>query len=80
LSAFNQDTIAGFVDPEDMIEADQAATLLQVRPQTLAAWRSQGRGPAYYKVGRLVRYRRQEIGAYIAGVRVNPKQQAARSK
>jgi hypothetical protein len=31
---------------------------------TLASWRSQGRGPVYYKSGRIVWYTRRDIQAW----------------
>lgn len=35
----------------------EVAEFLQVPEKTLAEWRSQGKGPAYRKVGKHVRYR-----------------------
>jgi hypothetical protein len=44
-------------DPDDagLTEA-QTAAILGVMPETLATWRSQGRGPKYRKFGRRVEY------------------------
>jgi hypothetical protein len=39
-----------------MLTSAQTATLIGVRPSTLEIWRIQGKGPAYLKIGRLVRY------------------------
>jgi excisionase family DNA binding protein len=45
----------------------EAASLLGVRPQTLAAWASTKRYPLpYVKVGRLVRYRRDDLLAFLS--------------
>lgn len=51
--------------------ADAILTPEQVTAQTgfaektLANWRSLGQGPAYFKVGRLVRYRQSAIDAWF---------------
>jgi hypothetical protein len=60
------------VDPEQLVEAAEAARLLRIKPQTLAAWRSQNRGPEYLKVGRSVFYRRVGIGTFLATKLVVP--------
>ena len=39
-----------------MLTTEQAAFYLNLRPSTLHTWRSLGRGPAYQKFGRAVRY------------------------
>lgn len=38
---------------------------LGVPPGTLANWRYQGRGPAFVRVGRLVRYRADDVIEWI---------------
>ncbi|MCX5660847.1 MAG: helix-turn-helix domain-containing protein [Planctomycetota bacterium] len=45
------------------IPADDAADVLCVATQTLANWRAAGRGPAYTRIGRAIRY---EVGALTA--------------
>jgi predicted DNA-binding transcriptional regulator AlpA len=57
------------INPDEMISAKAAAAVIQVKPATLTAWRNQKRGPAYLKVGRLVFYRRQDIGEWLAAQR-----------
>ena len=42
-----------------------AAEILSVKRQTLANWRSAGRGPAFVKVGRAVRYRPEDLEEFI---------------
>jgi predicted DNA-binding transcriptional regulator AlpA len=44
----------------------QAAERLQIKPDTLRAWRTRGGGPKYSKIGRLVRYSDAAITAFIA--------------
>ena len=40
-------------------------------PCTLNQWRSQRRGPAFVKVGRLVRYRLADLDAWLQAQRVS---------
>ena len=49
-----------------LLTAAQVGEMLGVTPQTLAVWRSTGRYPLrYVKSGRLVRYREQDVLAFI---------------
>ncbi|MBU1980423.1 MAG: helix-turn-helix domain-containing protein [Gammaproteobacteria bacterium] len=48
-----------------LIDTVKAAEYLDVKPNTLEGWRIQGKGPAYKKIGRLVRYTTDELNAYI---------------
>jgi excisionase family DNA binding protein len=56
----------------DMLESNillteqQAADLLQVSTRTLQAWRCGRIGPPFSRIGRLIRYRRSELLAWIA--------------
>lgn len=49
----------------ELLSAEETARILGVKPQTLAAWRLYKRGPRYTKMGRLVKYRRSDIEAFI---------------
>lgn len=60
------------VDLEELLNADEAAKLLRQKPQTLAAWRCEKRGPAYVKVGRSVFYQRSAISAWLTSQIVRP--------
>lgn len=40
------------------------------KPQTLAKWRHEGKGPAYIKSGRLVIYRGSDVLDWLASRRV----------
>lgn len=42
------------------------AKYLELSEQTLANWRSRGRGPAWAKIGGQVRYRDRDIEAFIS--------------
>lgn len=54
------------VDVEDrLLWPEEVAEVLGVPVGTLANWRYQGRGPAFVKVGRHVRYRRSDVAGWI---------------
>jgi|TARA_B100002003_G_scaffold250329_1_gene289421 excisionase family DNA binding protein len=44
---------------------DELAGYLKVRPATLYGWRHEGSGPPGVKVGRAVRFRREDVDAWI---------------
>lgn len=52
--------------PHRLLDTAQAAEYLRVQVQTLANWRVEGRGPAFVRVGRLIRYRLSAIDAWLA--------------
>lgn len=52
--------------PTDLLTADQVAAALGLSRRTLAAWRSNRRGgPAWVKCGSRIRYRRQDVAAWL---------------
>ena len=61
------------IEPEELIDEAETAALLRQKPQTLAAWRCDNRGPEYVKVGRRVFYRRSSISAFLAACIVSPR-------
>lgn len=54
---------------EKMLTTVELAELLQLPPQTLKEWRTTGRGPAFYRIGKHVRYRQADVAAFLAGRR-----------
>lgn len=49
-----------------LLTEDEAAAFLKVQPATLATWRVRGRpNLPFVRVGRCVRYRQQDISAFI---------------
>jgi hypothetical protein len=42
-----------------------AAEYLSVSHRTLPSWRSLGKGPCYVRVGRAIRYRVEDLHAYL---------------
>ncbi len=57
---------------------DHVATILGVRVKTLQAWRVRGAGPAFIRVGRLVRYRPSDLQRWIESRRVPSTSEAGR--
>lgn len=53
------------MSPIKLLTNAQTAALIGVRPNTLEIWRIQGKGPAYRKVGRLVRYVEAEVLSWL---------------
>ena len=55
-----------------MFRTKEAAKELGVQPCTLEAWRVRGGGPAFVKMGKAVRYRKEDIEAFkMANIRKN---------
>lgn len=51
----------------DILTSAEAATLLGITPETLAAWRHRGKSPKYARTGyRTVTYDRADIEAFIS--------------
>ena len=48
-----------------LLTAEQAAEYLHVQMQTLANWRGTGKGPAFVRIGRLIRYRLESLDRWI---------------
>ncbi len=54
----------------EVLNTTEAAEYLGFRPQTLAIWRTTGRyGLPFLKCGRLVRYRKRDLDAWLASRR-----------
>ncbi|AON69837.1 TPA: helix-turn-helix domain-containing protein [Pseudomonas aeruginosa] len=54
------------LNPSDLLTPDQVAAALGLSHRTLAAWRSSRRHPLpYVKIGSRVRYRRQDVDAWL---------------
>lgn len=53
----NEDVVQ-YLTPVDLSER------LQISLSTLATWRSQGKGPSFYRMGGLIRYHPDEVAAW----------------
>ena len=56
----------------NLLNVDQAADYLGTSVATLYYWRTCGKGPASFKVGRRVMYDRADLDAFLAACRVVP--------
>ena len=59
--------VNGLVRVMELLHAVDVAELLGIPVATLANWRASGKGPPYPRVGRHVRYRANDVEAWIAG-------------
>lgn len=59
---------------EPLLPEADAARELNVKPQTLGAWRYRGQGPVYVRVGKLIFYTPSALRAYVASRTVRPPQ------
>lgn len=58
--------------PEQWLTPAEAGEVLDLSAQALAAARSEGRGPRYARVGRLIRYRRSDLDEWLGAHLVTP--------
>ncbi len=58
----------------DRMTTDEAAAYLGVSPHTLYQWRASRRrgSPQYYRLGRLVRYRKSDLDVWVRSKLVTP--------
>ena len=74
----NQDHYFGDVVATKVLDREQyvsdlvAAEIMGCSPQSTRNWRHLGRGPAYSKKGRMVRYKVQDLLDFMDSGRVDP--------
>jgi predicted DNA-binding transcriptional regulator AlpA len=56
---------AAQVEDELLVTEPEAARILAISVRTLQAWRVQDAGPPYVRVGRLIRYVRSSLIAWV---------------
>lgn len=61
----------------DLFTPTELAEYLNISPRTLIRWRNERRGPDWIRVGRVVRYRRQDVEAWLNKQRVQPVREVA---
>ena len=64
-------------EPRRLSEREAAAYLGVVTVRTMQDWRTKGVGPAYSKLGRRVCYAIEDLDAFVAQTRVEPKRMAS---
>lgn len=60
--------MASTFDLDLLLTPGDVSDYLGIPKGTLANWRSAGRGPAYLRVGRHVRYRQSAVAAWTASL------------
>ena len=55
------------------LDEKAASAVLSVSTSTLQSWRSLGRGPGYFKLGKMVRYDLDEILSFADRHKVDPR-------
>lgn len=51
--------------PVSLLTADECARMCRISTRTLEKWRSEGKGPAFVKIGRMVKYSRSGIVLWL---------------
>lgn len=59
-------------DPDALLCEVDAADFLKMSERTLQSWRCEGKGPAFVRVGRAIRYRKPDLIDWIAANKVTP--------
>ena len=49
----------------ELLSPDELAASIKMSKRTLAKWRCNGRGPEYVRLGHAVRYRQQDVDAWL---------------
>ena len=62
---FSQSDLQSLYDPDEMLTEHQVAKIVCQSVRTIQKWRVTGYGPAFFKIGRSVRYRRLEVWQWI---------------
>lgn len=52
-----------------LVTPAECAAILKVTPDVLARWRTKGHGPAFRRVGRLIRYEISDVTDWLEGQR-----------
>jgi predicted DNA-binding transcriptional regulator AlpA len=69
----NIDTTGAATVPNQPLTETEAAVRLGLKVATLRAWRNQGRGPAYVRLGRAIRYLAIDIAEFLDSNRHAPR-------
>lgn len=64
-------------DPNSYVPDVIAAKIIGCGVQSMRNWRFQGRGPAYSKRGKMVRYRVQDLFDFMNSGRIDPEARRA---
>ena len=56
------------MESQNLLDSNQVADMIGIRPDTLRQYRHLGTGPAFVKLGRLVRYKPDTVLEWIASL------------
>ncbi|MEK6712310.1 MAG: helix-turn-helix domain-containing protein [Nitrospinota bacterium] len=59
-----------YEDLPEVLMPKEAAEFLRLSPETLRTWRHLGEGPRFLKMGRVVRYHRVDLKAWLGKIGV----------
>jgi excisionase family DNA binding protein len=62
----------------ELLTPKETAKVLKVTPAALSRFRREGRGPAFTRVGKLVRYRCEDLDRWLSEQITTPQAQAVR--
>ena len=65
------------MEERNVLSARQSGSYLGCSESVLRLWRSQGKGPRYFRAGKLVRYRKTDLDAWIEARLSEPESSAA---
>jgi predicted DNA-binding transcriptional regulator AlpA len=68
------DDMTGHTDR--LLTQAEVSAMLAIPRRTLRSWRSLGRGPAFVRIGKAVRYRAADIDEFVGSHRVERQRQA----
>jgi excisionase family DNA binding protein len=60
--------ISEAMNTKQAMTTKEATDYLGVSPTTLAVWRSRDKGPRYYRMGGFIRYRKEDLDAFVEAV------------
>jgi len=63
----------------ELLKTHEAAEYLRLSPRTLEHWRETGSGPQFVKMGRIVRYAREALEAYLANSKYRSTAEASKT-
>jgi excisionase family DNA binding protein len=63
-----------------ILRTSEAAGYIGLRKSTLEAWRVRGGGPVFLKLGKAVRYRKDDLDAFLNGCECRNTTEGARKR
>ncbi len=67
----NTDQDTSPISARSALTTREAAAYLRLSTSTLNKWRCHGGGPEFLKLGRAIRYRREDLDAFLAARRLS---------